>query len=95
MRFRLLESLREYAWEALLGAEGAEPVRRRHLEFFLGVAEEAEPQLEAAEQVAWLERLEAEQHNLRAALAWAFETEPGLALRLAGRFPFSFWAPFY
>jgi predicted ATPase/DNA-binding SARP family transcriptional activator len=83
-RFGMLETIREYAGEKLCEADESEPVRRRHLEFFLRLAEEAEPRLEAADQVAWLERLEAEHDNLRAALSWGWEEAPALALRLAG-----------
>src|SRR5207245_10606218 len=83
LRLRMLETIREYASEKLSATEEAEPMRRRHLAFFLQLAEEAEPKLEGAEQVAWLERLEAEHDNFRAALAWGFEDQPSLALRLA------------
>jgi predicted ATPase/DNA-binding SARP family transcriptional activator len=82
-RLRMLETIREYAAEKLCEAEEAVPMRRRHLGFFLRLAEEAEPRLEGVEQVGWLERLEAEHDNFRAALAWAFEDQPALALRLA------------
>ena len=68
-RLTMLETIREFAGVNLCEADEAEPVQRRHLEFFLQLAEEAEPQLEAAEMLAWFERLEAEHDNLRAALA--------------------------
>jgi predicted ATPase/DNA-binding SARP family transcriptional activator len=84
VRFRLLETIREYAWERVCASAEAETIQRRHLEFFLRLAEEIEPRLAAADQVAWLERLEAEHDNLRAALAWGLEDDPALALRLAG-----------
>ena len=47
-----------------------ERVRERHLDYFLALAEEAEPKLMGAEQAAWLHRLEAEHENLRAGLEW-------------------------
>ena len=69
-RYRFLESMHEYASE-LFEEAGDDPgdARRRHLAHFLALAEEAEPQLTRADQVAWLERLEVEHRNLRAALA--------------------------
>lgn len=84
-RYYLLETIRQYAREKLLEAGEAESVRPRHLLFFLKLAEEAEPQLRAAEQLTWLARLDVEHDNLRAALKWAAGSgalEAGL--RLAG-----------
>jgi predicted ATPase/DNA-binding SARP family transcriptional activator len=84
-RYRLLETIRQYAREKLLESGEAGPVRDRHLEFFLRFAEEAEPKLRGAEQLAWLERIETEHYNLRTALAWALESgEATAGLRLAG-----------
>src|SRR5262249_38720973 len=68
------------------GARRAEGVRDRHLAWYLALAEEAAPQLAGAAQVAWLDRLEAEHDNLRAALTWARErgaAEAGLRLAAA------------
>jgi non-specific serine/threonine protein kinase len=84
-RFAMLETIREYAEEALVASGEAEAVRRRHAEWFLALAERAEPEMLGERQVVWLDRLEAEHDNLRAVLAWALEreeTETGL--RLAG-----------
>src|SRR5713226_5481995 len=67
-RYRLLETVRQYARDRLLEAGEAEAVRGRHLGFVLRLAEEAEPKLSGPEQVVWLDRLEAEHDNLRAAL---------------------------
>ena len=57
-RYRLLETVRQYARERLLEAGEAAAVRDRHLDWFLALAEEAEPELRGASQSAWLERLE-------------------------------------
>jgi predicted ATPase/DNA-binding SARP family transcriptional activator/DNA-binding CsgD family transcriptional regulator len=91
VRYRLLESVRQYALEKLEERKNAESVRRRHAEYFLALAEEAEPELWGPEDKAWLERLEAEHDNLRAALFWTLERrEAELALRLAGAL-WRFW----
>jgi tetratricopeptide (TPR) repeat protein len=61
----MLETIREYATERLEELEDAEALRRRHAEFFLRLAEEAEPHLTGRQQATWLEQLEAEHDNLR------------------------------
>ena len=63
-RYRLPEPLRQYALERLEESGEAEAFRRRHAEFFLALAEEAEPKLRGPEQAAWFERLDAENGNL-------------------------------
>lgn len=70
MRFRMLEMLREFAWEKL-NQNGDVVVRDLHLSYFLSLAEQAEPQLRGKDQTDWLERLEGEIDNLRASLEWA------------------------
>ncbi|OKJ59584.1 AfsR family transcriptional regulator [Streptomyces sp. CB02115] len=67
-RYRLLESVAAYATERLRAAEGLAAVRDRHLRHYLALAERAEPHLRGAEQRRWLDRLDAEAGNLRAAL---------------------------
>ncbi|MEU3703180.1 BTAD domain-containing putative transcriptional regulator [Streptomyces anulatus] len=67
-RYRLLESVAAYATERLRAAEGLAAVRDRHLRHYLAFAERAEPHLRGAEQRRWLDRLDAEAGNLRAAL---------------------------
>ncbi len=90
-RYRLLETIRQYARDKVLEAGEAEQVRDRHLDYFLRFAEEAEPKLRGAEQVAWLNRVETEHDNLRAALTWSLESgKSESALRLAGALGY-FW----
>jgi predicted ATPase/DNA-binding SARP family transcriptional activator len=69
MRFRLLETLREFGGEQL-GPEERVALAHRHASYYLALAERAEPELVRAEQMAWLDRLERDLDNLRAALAW-------------------------
>jgi predicted ATPase len=70
-RFGMHEIVREYALERLLKAVEDAQVRDRHLAFYLGLAETAEPHLDGADQRLWLDRLEREHDNLRAALSWS------------------------
>lgn len=85
-RYRLLETIREYALEKLDESGEAARLRDRHLDLFLARAEEAAPKLSGAYQQLWLNWLGGEQDNLRAALAWALESgrvEAGLRLAVA------------
>ncbi len=85
-RYKLLETIRQYAWEELLASGEVAWMRDRHLAFFLEWTKQAEPKLHSAEQLSWLNRLEAEHDNLRAALAWSLESgqaEAGLHLAVA------------
>ncbi|HET6659478.1 MAG TPA: BTAD domain-containing putative transcriptional regulator [Rubrobacter sp.] len=90
VRYRMLESVRQYAREQLEESEEAQAIRRRHASFFLALAKEAEPRLTGAQQQAWADRLEAEHDNLRAALSWSLENEPQRALQLAEKLA-RFW----
>src|SRR5262249_40791380 len=72
-RYRLLETIRQYGEGRLLERGEATGVRQRHLEYYLRLAESAESQLTGPEQRVWLERLEAEHDNLRAALQYSAE----------------------
>ncbi len=85
-RYRLLETLRQYGQERLNESAEGDALRARHQQWFLRLAEDAEPQLGGMEQTVWLERLESEHDNLRAALAWSLSVpgEAGASLRLVG-----------
>ena len=90
-RLMMLETIHEYASERLQESGEAEELRRLHAEYFLALAEEAEPGLKGPEQEAWFERLEPEHDNTRAALSWAIGGGEGeLGLRLAGAL-WRFW----
>ncbi|WP_433357055.1 BTAD domain-containing putative transcriptional regulator [Microtetraspora malaysiensis] len=84
-RYRMLDTIREYAAHRLTEAGETEPARRAHLAYFTELAETADPHLRRAEQLEWLATLEAEHDNINAALrraiaeGWAQE-----AMRLVG-----------
>jgi predicted ATPase len=83
-RYRLLGTVRQYAQERLAASGDADPTRRRHLDFFLTLAEQARPQLVGPQQGAWLMRLGVEAENLLAAHAECDHVAQGgeLGLRL-------------
>jgi len=76
-RYRMLETIRQYSREKLVESGEGEQVRAAHFDFFLRLANDAEPQLTRANQMTWLERLETEHDNLRAALDWAHAQNEG------------------
>jgi predicted ATPase len=79
-RFSMLEIVREYALERL---DGDDELRRRHLAYFVALAEQAEPELRRGDQATWLARIEDEHGNLRETLAFALdERDADSALRL-------------
>jgi predicted ATPase/DNA-binding CsgD family transcriptional regulator len=91
-RFVMLETIHEFAREKLQESGEAEAVQRRHALYFLALAERAEPKLHGPEQVAWLDHLEAELDNFRAALEWAYynDIDIKLGLRIASALS-TFW----
>jgi tetratricopeptide (TPR) repeat protein len=91
-RYRLLETMRQYARDLLLVSSEGDPWRNRHRDHFLTLSEEAEPHLAGPEAAEWRERLETEYDNLRAALEWCAKSEDGgeSGLRLCGAI-WRFW----
>ena len=84
-RFAMLETIHEFAQVKLEESGKVEAVRRAHAEYFLALAEEAEPMLWGADDATWLDRLKQDHDNMRAALSWAIEQEEAtLALRVGG-----------
>ena len=85
-RYRLLETVRQYAQERLTESGEEQDVRTRHLDYFLALAEKAWPELMGPQQAAWLATLDLERENLLAAHAWCNRSVWGLekGLRLAG-----------
>ena len=91
-RLRMLETIRAYGLEQLAASDELDVMQRAHLDYFLALAEQAEPKLRGPEQRAWLLQLEAEYDNLRAALDWSRSASGNveLALRVAGAL-WRFW----
>ncbi len=99
MVYRMLDTIRHYAEDKLREAGETERVRDRQLDYFVRFAEQAEPELQGANQSTWLNRLELQRHNFHAALGWALDTAPradgverarATGLRLAGAL-YWFW----
>jgi predicted ATPase/class 3 adenylate cyclase len=92
-RVVLLETMREYALERLTERDETETIARRHADYFLGLAEQAEPELLGPRQGIWYERLEADLDNFRAALAWSLAHEQAEATaRLAATLMPLWWS---
>jgi predicted ATPase/DNA-binding CsgD family transcriptional regulator len=96
-RYRLLETIRQYARDRLAEAGETDHMRDRHLTYFLELAEQAEPELRGREDSLVLGRLEVEHDNLRVALDWSL-TSPNsgdAALRLTGALAWFWWLRSY
>jgi non-specific serine/threonine protein kinase len=76
-RYGMLETVRQYAEERLNDSGEGDRARTRHLDFYMGLAEAAGPELGGPAQAAWLSRLARDQENLLAALAWCDYVEDG------------------
>jgi predicted ATPase/Tfp pilus assembly protein PilF len=74
-RYRLLEPVRQYAAARLVEAGEEGCIHERHLDWCLALAEQGAVQLWGPSQDSWLERLEGEHDNIRAALAWSLDGE--------------------
>jgi predicted ATPase/DNA-binding winged helix-turn-helix (wHTH) protein len=83
-RYRMLETVRQYAREKLIDAGNVVATHQQHARFFLDFVDVIEPRINTASRVACLAQLNAEHDNLRTALRWAMQTEPEMALRLGG-----------
>jgi predicted ATPase len=82
-RYESLETIREFARERLDEVADGDEIRRRHAEHYLSVALETQPELVRREQRSFLDRLEADHDNFRAALSWLLDRDPDDALTLA------------
>jgi tetratricopeptide (TPR) repeat protein len=96
-RYLMHGLLREYAAEKLLASGETAQIKAAHLNYFLELAETAASQGDGAEQIEWLDRLETDNDNLRAALSWALTSgrqEAGLRLAVA-LYRFWYWRNHY
>lgn len=86
LRFAMLETVREFAFAQLAESGGAAAIQQAHAVFFLGFAESAESELTGPLQAEWLDLLDLEHDNLRAALTWALseQSSGSVGVRLAG-----------
>jgi predicted ATPase/class 3 adenylate cyclase len=91
VRFGMLGTIRAFGIEGLEAAGEADATRERHATVYLELAEAAEPHLRGLDQVRWLDELELEHDNVRAAMRWAIDTgHVDIALRLVGAL-WRFW----
>jgi predicted ATPase len=93
-RYRLLDTIRQYARERLKKTGQSVIYRNQHLNYFLHLGEEAEQALVGSDQVAWMKRMERELDNVRAALSWARETDVEAGLQLISAL-WRFWLHTY
>jgi predicted ATPase/class 3 adenylate cyclase len=95
-RYSMLETMRQYANEKLIESEESGTVRDKHLEYFLYLAETAEPHLTRPEQLEWLAKLDADYENIRLALEWALNKESAKpSLRLCAALGWFWWVRSY
>src|SRR5439155_504141 len=90
-RFRMLETIREFALEQLGRSDEEAGIRRRHAAAYLALVRRAEPELQGKDQNRWLDMLEREHDNVRAALSWTIEQgDAATAVAIASAF-WRFW----
>ena len=90
-RYRFLEPVREYALGKQRQLPDTEVLARRHAEYYAALAEEAFPELWGPDEDQWVDRLEPEVDNLRAALAWHLDNEFAQAAQLMAGALYRFW----
>jgi predicted ATPase/DNA-binding XRE family transcriptional regulator len=90
-RYGMLEPVRQYALEKLQESGETGKGGRSHAAYFLALAERARPEVLGERQVEWLERLEQEYGNLRAAMSWALDADDGATVVRMGWTLWYFW----
>jgi len=90
-RYRILETVRQYARQRLDESGQSETLRERHLDYFLWLALQAEPHLRGPQSKPWEDRLEEELDNLRAALEWALAGSAEKGLQMAASLEWFWW----
>jgi predicted ATPase/class 3 adenylate cyclase len=81
-RYRMLETIRQYAREKLLELGEGEKIRDRHFEYYLQTVKQANQEFFSQNELVWLVWFENEWDNLRAAVEWSLETQADLGLEL-------------
>jgi predicted ATPase/DNA-binding CsgD family transcriptional regulator len=95
-RYRMLETVRDYALERLAASGELDTTRQRHADYYLGLAEQAEREWYGPEEKAWLFRIEQEHDNVEAVLRWTETKQDGqLSLRIAGALAEYWWVGDY
>jgi predicted ATPase len=91
-RYRLLQTIRDYARERLIEAGEANTLQRQHANYFCQLAQQAEPYLVSKDRAPWIDRLAVELDNLRTAIKWSRTAngDPELGLSIAGSLAW-FW----
>lgn len=89
-RYHLLETIRQYARDKLLEMGEAEEMRDRHLKYHVELSEKAEKELYSSIALSWVNRLEADYDNIRAAFEWGMQRDVDSVLRMGGALPY-FW----
>lgn len=90
-RYRMLETIREFALCHLTESGDHTTLLRAHAEYYTDLAEQADPALRGPDQLTWLSHLTADHDNLQAALHWAVPADPPLALRLIAAQSWYWW----
>ncbi|MET9489095.1 BTAD domain-containing putative transcriptional regulator [Nocardia sp. NPDC006630] len=90
-RYRMLETIREFALRHLIESGDHTTLLRAHAEYYTALAEQADPALRGPDQLTWLSHLTADHDNLQAALHWAVPADPPLALRLIAAQAWYWW----
>ncbi len=91
-RYAMLETIREFALDRLRASDEEQSVRDRHASYFLDLSERAETELNGPNQARWMNRLETEYGNLRAAMGWLIECGDAEASQRMGSALWHFWA---
>jgi len=94
-RYRMLETIRQFALDRLRDAGAVHATRDRHLRYFVGLADHSEPRMRGPHALEAIDQLERESDNLRAALDWGLSEDPESALRLAGAMGWLWWSRSY
>jgi len=89
-RYRMLETIRQYARDKLAETGKGESIRDKHLAYFVKLAEQAESELYRSDQAVWIKKLDGEMDNFRAALEWALAKDIETGLRILSD-PWRFW----